>query len=473
MRSVHAHVANIAAFVLLLCARAAAAPPPALSYDAIFADDVNGRSPSQLAWSPDGRTLTWVDEDGLWSLDPVAGTPQNILRRAGLEAEIAAYQWSPRGDSLLLESGADLYLLGLPGHGLRRLTETAAVEQDPKFSPDGTRIAFVRGFNLYLMDLSSGREQALTQDGKENEIVNGAPDWLYWEEIWHRNPTGYWWSPDGKSIAYYRFDEHDVPAHPIVDEGVRIPRVGWQKYPKPGDTNPKVRVGVLDLAGGRTTWMETGDLSQYLARVAWTPDGGALAIQAMNRSQSRLDLLRCAVADGHCGTLVTESSPTWVNVVDDARFLPDGRFLWASERSGWRQLEAPWSGRQADPPGLAGRLGGVVAGSGARGGRERSLDPVHRLSERRRLSARPAQRNRPPGRPRPTSRRSGRGAHAGAGQPLGAGGTSHRPLGSLLEHGGCAGACRGAPGLCGGNEKDGSAPLHGAGQIRSGGAAAL
>jgi dipeptidyl-peptidase-4 len=343
MRSVHVPVAII---MLTLGAQAvaAASPPPALSYDAIFADDVNGRSPSQLAWSPDGRTLTWVDDDGLWSLDPMAGAsgtagkPQQILRRADLESEIAAYQWSPRGDSLLLESGGDLYLLALPGQALRRLTETAAVEKDPKFSPDGTRIAFVRGFNLYLLDLASGSERALTEDGKENEIVNGVPDWLYWEEIWHRNPTGYWWSPDGRSIAYCRFDEHDVPAHAIVDDGVRIPRVGWQKYPKPGDTNPQVRVGVLDLGSGRTTWMATGDSDGYLARVAWTPDGGALAIQSMNRSQSRLDLLRCAVVDGRCGTLVTESSPTWVDVVDDARFLPDGRFLWTSDHSGWRQL---------------------------------------------------------------------------------------------------------------------------------------
>jgi dipeptidyl-peptidase-4 len=353
MRSVHALVAALAAGllgVLTLGAPASAAPASPLSYDAMFADDVNGRSPGQLAWSPDGRTLTYIYDDGhggiLWSFDPATGKAQELLRPAGLakaagreakDVEIDAYQWSPRGDGLLLESGGDLYLLALPGRAVRRLTDTAAAEKYPKFSPDGTRVAFVRGADLHLLDLASGREQALTSDGKENEVLNGVPDWLYFEEIWHRFPTGYWWSPDGRRIAYYRFDERGVPAHPLVDEGVKIPKVSWQKYPKPGDPNPKVRVGVLELASGKTTWMETGDPGQYLARVAWTPDG-ALAIQAMGRSQSRLDLLRCSVADGRCGTLVTESWPTWVSVADDLRFLPGGRFLWSSERSGWRRL---------------------------------------------------------------------------------------------------------------------------------------
>jgi len=331
---------------------AAAAAPSVLSYDAIFAADAAGRGPSQLAWSPDGRRLTYLLDDGrgavLWSLDPATGAARELLRpgdlgkaSGGASGDIAlkSYQWSPRGDSLLLEGGGDLYLLSLTGiTSLRRLTDTAAAEKDPKFSPDATHIAFVRGADLYLLDVASGREQALTAGGKENEILNGDTDWLYWEEIWDRTASGFWWSPDSRRIAYYRFDERDVPAHPLVDESSRIPRVSWQKYPTPGDPNPKVSVGVLELATGRTTWMETGDPEQYLARVAWTPDGTAVAIQALSRSQTRLDLLRCDAERGRCGTLVSETSPTWVNLGGDFRFLPDGRFLWGAERSGRRRL---------------------------------------------------------------------------------------------------------------------------------------
>jgi dipeptidyl-peptidase-4 len=307
----------------------------------MFAADASGRSPDQLAWSPDGRTLTYVYDDGhgavLWSLDPATGQAQELLRPANL-AGFESYQWSPRGDSLLLESAGDLYLLTVSGRSLRRLTETAAEEKAPQFSPDGSRVAFVRGADLHLLDLASGRETALTSDGKENETLNGTPDWLYWEEIWHRSAVGFWWSPDGRRIAYYHFDERDVPAHPLVDESGRIPKVSWQRYPQPGDPNPKVRVGVLELATGRTAWMETGDADQYLARVDWTPDGAAVAIQVLARNQARLDLLRCTAADGRCGTLITESWPTWVNLGTDFRFLPDGRFLWGSERSGRRRL---------------------------------------------------------------------------------------------------------------------------------------
>jgi dipeptidyl-peptidase 4 len=348
----------------LLTAAPAAADTGALSYDAMFAADSSGRGPEQAAWSPDGTRLTYLLDSGdkargtvLWSLDVTRGVqeelvhPADLARIAGGEPNhaadaaaaekttIDAYQWSPRGDNLVIESGGDPYLFSLAGRSLRRLTATADEEKSPKISPDGSRVAFVRDANLWVLDLASGREQALTEDGKENEILEGTTDWLYWEEIWNRHAQGFWWSPDSRRIAYYRFDENGVPNHPLVDYSPPQPKVTWQRYPQPGDPNPKVKVGVIELAGGGTVWMETGGPSRYLARVAWTPDGTALAIQALARSQTRLDLLRCGAVDGRCAPLLTETWPTWINLADDFRFLPDGRFLWSSERDGWRRLD--------------------------------------------------------------------------------------------------------------------------------------
>ncbi|HET9227733.1 MAG TPA: DPP IV N-terminal domain-containing protein, partial [Thermoanaerobaculia bacterium] len=250
------------------------------------------------------------------------------------DLELDEYAWSPKGDSLLLASEGDLYLLPVGGK-LRRLTETEAEETQPAFSPDGGRLAFIRDFDLHVLDLRTGRETALTTDGEENVFLNGTTDWVYWEEIWDRTAVGFWWSPDGRRIAYYRFDEREVPNHALLDEIPRTPAVRWQKYPKPGEPNPKVRVGVIPAEGGQTVWMDTGNEDVYLARVAWT--GEAVAIQRLNRDQTRLDLLRCA-SDGACSTLLTETRPTWLNLGNDLHFLEDGRFLWGSEGDGWRRL---------------------------------------------------------------------------------------------------------------------------------------
>jgi dipeptidyl-peptidase-4 len=346
------------ALVLWLVAACLAAAPLAaveeLTFDLIFETAVGGRTAQLLGWSPDGRTLLYQwDEAGdgsaaaLVRLDAASGQATTVVTLAELgrlaqaedgKLEPGDVQWSPTGDALLLAAKNDLYLYSLTGKTLKRLTDDEDEEKIPQFSPDGSQLAFVRDFDLHVLDLATGKERALTRDGKKNEILNGINDWVYWEEIWNRREAGFWWSPDGKRIAYYRFDESPVAVYPLVDAAPVYPEVTWQKYPKAGEPNPKVKVGVFDLASHATTWMETGGDDVYLARVDWTPAGDAVAIQRLNRDQTRLELLRCGITDGACSTLHTETWKTWVNLGDDFRFLPDGRFLWGSEKSGWRRL---------------------------------------------------------------------------------------------------------------------------------------
>ncbi len=154
-----------------------------------------------------------------------------------------------------MQTGEAVLLLALDGSGGEPLTATGG-EEDPKFSPDGSRVAFVRDFDLHLVDLATGDERRLTTGGRENELLHGVTDWVYWEEIWNRDSTGFWWSPDGSRLAYYEFDETPVPEYPLVDYLTTDPELHWQRYPKSGDPLPLVRVGVLDLETGETTWMD-------------------------------------------------------------------------------------------------------------------------------------------------------------------------------------------------------------------------
>ena len=344
--------------ILLLAAGAADATPDndILTFDLIFGDDAGGRVPGELAWSPDGKSLAYVWDDGngeaLWRLDVAGGQRRALVREGGDGGlELDGYHWSPSGDTVLVESGGDLYLVDAAGAAPhRRLTDTVEEESDPKFSPDGGTVAFVRNFDLWRLALATGEEAALTTGGTHNEILNGVTDWVYWEEIWGRDSTGYWWSPSGDRIAYYRFDEAPVGTYPLVDyTAVPYPIVEDQKYPKAGTANPIVRVGVLPAGGAQssedapgeeaTVWLDTRqEPDDYLARVDWLPSGKRVAVQRLNREQDTLELLSCSAADGGCALLLKETWPTWVNLHQDLRFLADGRFLWSSEKSGWRRL---------------------------------------------------------------------------------------------------------------------------------------
>ncbi|MCP4205069.1 MAG: prolyl oligopeptidase family serine peptidase [bacterium] len=317
---------------------------PALDFEVLFGDNAAGRKPEKLAWAPDGLRLAFAYDDGkglgLWTLNPDSGEQRrHVGAHDGELGELDAFHWAPDGRALLIESGGDLFLLPLEADAPDRLTATQSAEENPHFSPDGGRVAFVRDNDLWVLDLESGGERRLTEDGREGLTLNGKTDWVYWEEIWGRQQKGHWWSPDGSRIAYYRFDESLVREYPLVDFTQQYPEVTPQRYPKAGEVNPTVQVGVVELAAGSTRWLiSNSEDDSYLGRVDWLPDGSGVAIQRLNRDQNRLELLTCPLRREPCKLLLEEMAKTWVNLTEDLRFLPDGRFLWTTEANGWRRL---------------------------------------------------------------------------------------------------------------------------------------
>ena len=247
---------------------------------------------------------------------------------------IVEYDFAPDGSALLFPLGGDLFHFPLAG-APRRLTDTAATETDARVSPGGAYVSFVRAQNLHLVDLASGEERALTREGG-GTVSFGTAEFVAQEEMYRF--TGYWWSPDDRWIAYTRVDEAGVTLvdrYEIGAEGVTtIP----QRYPFAGEANAVVTLHLLDLASGesREVPFATGD--DYLVRVDFAPDG-TLTYQRQSRDQQRLDLVFVDPSTLEQRVVLTERAETWINLHSDLTFFEDGtRFLWTSERDGFRHL---------------------------------------------------------------------------------------------------------------------------------------
>lgn len=207
-----------------------------------------------------------------------------------------------------------------------------------KFSPDATRVGYVRGNNIYVERLDDGRVTPLTSDGSET-IINGTSDWVYEEELGVRD--GFRFSPDGRAIAYWQFDSSGVGIFSLINTTDALyPVITKIPYPKAGTTNSSARVGVVSAEGGPTTWLKTeGDpRNTYLARIGWI-DAGTVAIQQLNRLQNRNDFLSADVASGAVKRIFRDESKQWVDINEDVPWIDGGRtFLWLSEKNGWNQV---------------------------------------------------------------------------------------------------------------------------------------
>jgi dipeptidyl-peptidase 4 len=350
-----------------------------LTIERIYSEPgLSGHALRGIAWTPDGKNVSFLETKGsgaegaaeeasenarpgkkkkennpdLWIVDATSGD-RRVLVSAELLASMlpensaaptqatglgrhapADYQWAPDGAALLFQGPNALVWFDLKSKAPRILVSGTANLADPKISPDGKFVSFIRDHNLCLVNTADSKERAITHDGVE-EIRKGELDWVYPEELDIK--TAYWWAPDSSAIAYLEMDERKVAQYPLVDFASFEGKAEMERYPPAGGANPVVRVFVAYVTGGQVKQMDTGsETDQYIPRVNWLPDSKHVAIQRLNRAQTSLDLMIADAATGASRVALTEKDQYWINVSDDLRFLQNGqRFLWSSERSGF------------------------------------------------------------------------------------------------------------------------------------------
>lgn len=330
-------------------------------FDPVKKVNFNGTTPT-VRWLKDGKHYlltgaTKGDTAKIQKVDAATGEAVPFFNVAKMQTALTAlggvtdadakqlsnrstYQMSNDERAVLINWNNDLFYYQLGSDKAVRVTNNPEEEVGETFSPDDRLLGFVRNNNIYIYDLAAQRERRLTTDGGP-KILNGRLDWVYQEELYGRgNFEAYWWSPDSTKLAYLRLDEKTVPEFTVVDHIPYDQGLEVTLYPKSGDPNPVVQLGIVNAAGGATRWVDTykyqpSDL--LIVRVTWTPDGSKVVYQAQNREQTFLDL-NFAGDDGKSTTILHETSKTWVGINDNPNFLKDGSFLWQSERSGWNHF---------------------------------------------------------------------------------------------------------------------------------------
>ena len=259
---------------------------------------------------------------------------------------------SPDMKSVLLVKENDLFFFTNGDKELTRLTNDKIPEVNSRFSPDGKKIAYTKNKDLYFYDLVGKKETRLTFDASD-KIYNGYSSWVYMEEILGR-PSRYaafWWSPDGNRLAYLRTDETEVPVFTLnrLDEADGIHgKIEAIPYPNPGDPNPKVKMGITDIATSKTEWVKTdNNIDQYIAWPFWTPDSKKLAIQVVNRDQNDIKIILADPSTGDFTQIYNENRKTWVEFYEDIYVMKNNSgFIVRSYRNDWENLYYfGWDGR--------------------------------------------------------------------------------------------------------------------------------
>nr|HQU85585.1 DPP IV N-terminal domain-containing protein [Pyrinomonadaceae bacterium] len=338
-----------------------------LTIDRIFnSDEFSPKFVGGLRWMKSGDSYSKIErsktvEGGtdLVSYDAATNAQTVLLSAEKLIPKgetkplpINGYEWSADNKQMLiytnskkvwrLNTRGDYWVLDLASGNLKKLGGDAkpSTLMFAKFSPDGTKVGYVRENNIYVENIADGKITALTTNGSRT-LINGTSDWVNEEEFFLRDCWR--WSPDSKSIAYWQFDASGIKDFLLINNTDDIyPTITQIPYPKAGTTNAAVRIGVVMASGGETKWINTpGDPRQnYIAMMDWTDNSNELILQHLNRLQNNLQLMVADARSGNVKTILNEKEETWTEVfLQKLRWLNNGKdFLWMSERDGWQKL---------------------------------------------------------------------------------------------------------------------------------------
>src|SRR5438309_7376121 len=312
----------------------------------------------ELSWMKDGKTYTTVDADAsgntdLYRVDAVTGAQQVLVRGADLvpaggghPVTIEEYRFSGDASKLLVFTNSvrvwrqntkgTFFVWDLAARRLIPVSAKPGYQQFAKFSPDGRRVAFVRDNNIYVTDLATRAETALTGDGGDN-VINGTSDWVYEEELDLRD--AFRWSPDGRRIAFWRLDQTAIRPFYLLNADSLYPELVAVRYPKAGTPNSEVKIGIVDLATRRTAWVSLGsERDVYVAAMDFAGSADEIWLTRLNRHQNRLDLLLADATSGASRTIMADSDAAWVDA-HEPRWIAGGKqFLFESERDGYQQV---------------------------------------------------------------------------------------------------------------------------------------
>jgi len=331
---------------------------PALTVHSIWGTREFASDLVSLTWMKDGTAYTTTQTDSaghtdLYRVDALSGKTQLLLRGTelvppGAQQPIAIeeYRFSTDGMRLLIFTNSarvwrqntkgTYYVWDFTAKRLIPVSAKPGYQMFAKFSPDGRMVAFVRANNIYMTDLATGGETALTADGGDS-VINGTSDWVYEEELDLRD--AFRWSPDGRRIAFWRFDQTAIPTFYLLDADSLYPQLVPVRYPKAGMPNSEVKIGVVDVGTRQTTWVDLGgDKDIYVAAMDFAGSSNEIWLTRLNRHQDRLDLLLADAQRGASRVIMTDRDSAWVDA-NQPRWINGGKqFLFVSERDGYDQV---------------------------------------------------------------------------------------------------------------------------------------